>query len=196
MQLNENDFSELEVMGRDVCARLRESDFVKRLLPHLIPSEDGDTNRRVDIYVAAAGHANRMIEVVADSNPEKVLYVVPPLISQTPMVIRSEESRPETSVNVLADEFEVAVTTQHPGYVIDQYVRRLVDLAYSPTDAISMLYSRMWASIYMRYNIPLERLFGDQADAVRKEFNLGQTEAVEEKGPKLHDFGEDDFEPM
>ena len=137
-----------------------------------------------------------MIEVVADNNPEKVLYVVPPLISQTPMVIRSEDSRPETSVNVLADEFEVSITTQHPGYVIDQYVRRLVDLAYSPTDAISMLYSRMWASIYMRYNIPLERLFGDQADAVRKEFNLDQTAATEEKGPKLDDFSEDDFEPM
>jgi len=196
MQLNENDFSELEAMGRDTCARLRESDFVKRLLPHLIPSEDGDTNRRVDIYVAAAGHANRMIEVVADNNPGKVLYVVPPLISQTPMVIRSEDSRPETSVNVLADEFEVSITTQHPGYVIDQYVRRLVELAYSPTDAISMLYSRMWASIYMRYNIPLERLFGDQADAVRKEFNLDQTAATEEKGPKLDDFSEDDFEPM
>lgn len=97
---------------------------------------------------------------------------------------------------MLADEFEVSITTQHPGYVIDQYVRRLVDLAYSPTDAISMLYSRMWASIYMRYNIPLERLFGDQADAVRKEFNLDQTATAEEKGPKLNDFTEDDFEPM
>ncbi|MNP89042.1 hypothetical protein D3C85_14380 [compost metagenome] len=195
MQLNENDFNELEAMGVDSNARMRESEFTKRLLPHLIPSESGDTNRRVDIYIAAVGHANRMIEVVSDNDPSKVLYVVPPLISQTPMVIRSESSSPDTSIGTLAEEFEVSITTQHPGFVIDQFVQRLVDLNYSPVDAIGAVYARMWASIYVRYNIPLERLFGDQAEAVRKELNLSG-QVSKETGPITNDFDEEDFEPM
>lgn len=199
MQLTPDDFQRLEQMDRDSNAKVRESDFVKRLLPHLIRPEDGSADRRVDIYVAAAGNPTRMIDVVSDSDPKVVLFTVPPLISPTPMAIRSIHARPETDIGELAAEFEVQITTSHPGGVIEGFVQRLLSLNYTPADAISTVYAKMWAMIYKRYNIPLERMFG--ADAALVEQELGGAvsavnDAPQKKGTELHELDEDDFEPM
>ncbi len=199
MQLNEHDFANLEAMSKDANAKLRESDFVRRLLPHLLPSPNGDTNRPVEIFVAAAGHPNRMIDVVADNDPNKVLFVVPPLLAPTPMAIRTLHAGPETDVAELAANFESEITTAHPGAVIDNYVSRLVALNHTPADAISTVYGKMWAMIYKRYNIPLTLLFGDKAKLVESE--LSGT-PVEEGGvdtpvrKPINEFDDDDFEPL
>jgi len=196
MQLNSDDFERLEAMDYENNARLRESDFVRRLLPHLIPSEDG-RKRDVSIYVAAAGHPNRMIDVVADSDPSKLLFTVPPLISQTPMVIRSLDAQPCTDIGEITAQFEAQITTEHPGSVINGFVQRLMAINFTPAEAIEVAYGRMWLQIYRRYNIPLERLFGDQAKAI--EAALGP---VKEEQPAsstrntMDEIDEDDLAPI
>ncbi len=199
MQLNEHDFANLEAMNKDANAKLRESDFVRRLLPHLLPSPNGDTNRPVEIFVAAAGHPNRMIDVVADNDPNKVLFVVPPLLAPTPMAIRTLQAGPETDVAELAATFESEITTAHPGAVIDNYVSRLVALNHTPADAISTVYGKMWAMIYRRYDIPLSLLFGDKAKLVESEISGAPMEEGGADTPtrkSIDEFEDDDFEPL
>jgi hypothetical protein len=198
MQLSDRDFEALDAMNRESNAKMRETDFVRRLLPHLLPSPDGSTNRPVEIYVAAAGHPNRMIDVVADNNPNKVLFVVPPLIAPTPMAIRSINASPQTDISELAAQFESEITTAHPGAVIDNYVQRLVALNHTPADAISTVYAKMWAMIYKRYDIPLSLMFGDKAPLVEQELSGtpvdGGASAPARK--PTDDLDEDDFEPL
>lgn len=199
MQLSDEDIRRLEEMSNDTNARMRESDFTRRLLPHLVPGEDRQP-RDVSIYVAAAGHPNRMIDVVSDSNEEEVLFTVPPLISPTPMVIRGRDTSPETDVSELTAIFTARMDNVPSGMLIDSYVNRLVELNYSPTEAISTTYSLMWAQIYDRYNIPLERLFGEDAPRVAQA--LGKIAPIEDKsqpataGAGLEDLDDDDFEPF
>ncbi|MNO19206.1 hypothetical protein D3C76_89340 [compost metagenome] len=199
MQLTADDFDRLEQMDRDANARLTERDFVNRLLPHLIPNADGSVNnRRVDIYLEAAGHAQRMIDVVSDTDPTKVLYTVPPLLSPTPMVIRSIQANPDTDIGELTAQFDAQITTAHPGAIIDGYVHRLMALNYSPADAISAVYGLMWAKIYRRYNIPLERLYGEHATEVEKQLGLDPTveQDVGSKRTQLDEISDDDVEPL
>jgi hypothetical protein len=198
MQLTDQDFANLEAMSSESNAKLREVDFTRRLLPHLIPSPEGAPHKPVDIFLAVAGHANRMIDVVDNNDPSKVLFVVPPLIAPTPMAIRTLQASPETDVSELAAQFESEITTAHPGAVIDNYVQRLVALNHTPADAISTVYAKMWAMIYKRYNIPLELMFGADAPLVEKE--LGGTPvaggASTSARKPIDDFDEDDFEPL
>jgi len=198
MQMTPDDFSRLDEMDRESNAKIRETDFTKRLLPHLVPSKDGGPDRRVDIFVAAAGHPNRMIDVVSDTDATKVLFTVPPLLSPTPMAIRSVNARPETDIGELAAEFELQIGTSHPGAVIDSYVQRLMNLNYTPADAISTIYAKMWAMIYQRYNIPLELMFGEKAALVEQELGNtpSQAKAPAAAGNQLDDIDEDDLEPM
>lgn len=193
MQLTEDDFKLLDEMDREANARMSERDFTQRLLPHLIPREDG-TRGRVDIWAAATGSPVKMLDVHDATG--KYLYTVPPLISQTPMVIRDREANPGTDIAEIAAEFEAQVTVNHPGMVIDNFVHRLVALSYSEGDAISAIYGMMWAGIYRRYNIPLERLFGKDAAEVESSLNKlagAQTKSAPVKG-QLEDFADDDFE--
>lgn len=199
MALREDDFKALDQMDREANARLRETEVVKHLLPHLIPNPDDPTPRNMEIYVAAAGHPTKMIDVVSDTDPNTVLYTIPPLLAPSPMIIRQIDPNPETDIGEMAAMFEAEITTNHPGAVIDNFVSRLVGMNYAPTDAITTVYSLMWAKIYKRYNIPLERLFGEQADDVRR--ILGMVEEGEPKsnpkGPLINDLDPDeDFEPI
>jgi len=199
MQLTENDFEALEQMDQNANAKLRESDFTKRLLPHLVPRADDNGKRRVDIFVAVAGHPNRMIDVVSDTDASKVLFVVPPLLSPTPMAIRSLQASPATDIGELAAQFEAQISTAHPGAVIDSYVQRLVALNHTPADAISTVYGKMWAMIYKRYNLPLDLLFGEKAELVEKELGTASPTpggVATPAGKMIDEIDEDDFEPM
>ncbi len=196
MQLSSDDFARLEAMDHENNARVRETDFVRRLLPHLIPSADG-SKRDVSIYIAAAGHPNRMIDVVDDRNPNQVLFTVPPLLSQTPMVIRSLDAPPGTDIGEITAQFEAMITTAHPGAVINEFVQRLMSLNYTPAEAVEVAYGRMWAQIYRRYNIPLERLFGDQAKAI--EASLGpvkEESAASSTRNTMDEIDEDDLDTI
>lgn len=199
MALTDADFKALEEMDKDLNAKIRESVVVKHLLPHLIPDPENKSQRPVEIYVAAAGSATRMIDVVSDKDQNVILYTIPPLVSPSPMIIRTMEATPASDVGELAAQFEAEITTNHPAAVIDNFVQRLMHLNYSPTDAISTIYSFMWAQIYRRYNIPLERLFGDQSPAVEKALGI-LAPATEDKasgqGAIPDVFNEDDVEPM
>lgn len=199
MQLTEDDFSRLDEMDKEANARMSERDFTQRLLPHLVPKEGVAGNVRVDIYVAAAGHANRMIDVHETGNPAKILFTVPPLISPTPMTIRSIHARPDTDIGELSAEYDAQVTTNAPGMVIDGFVQRLMALNYSPADAISAVYGLMWAKIYRRYNIPLELMFGENAPEVAKQLGILGGEADKEPAQArkvLDEIDEDDVEPL
>lgn len=202
MSLSESDLADLAALSEDVFVQMRESVFVKKLLPHLVPSDDPNAPKRnVDIYVAATGHPSRMIQVVSDSNQKEVLYVVPPLIPQTPTAILSENNIPYTSMRVMAEEFEGAITTNHPGYVIDSYVQRLMALNHTPVEAMSAVYGRMWAMIYIRYGIPLERLFGkENAQILYEEFGkadaMNAKQSAKNTGQDFNDLNDDDFESM
>ncbi|MND13028.1 hypothetical protein D3C76_810760 [compost metagenome] len=196
MQLTEDDFKRLDQMDKEANARMSERDFTQRLLPHLLPNGAGE-NVRVDIFVAAAGHANRMIDVVDGGG--NVLFTVPPLLSPTPMTIRSINARPDTDIGELTAEFEAQVTTNQPGLVIDGFVQRLMALNYSPSDAISAVYGLMWAKIYRRYNIPLELMFGENAPEVAKQLGVLGGDADKEASPArktLDEIDDDDIEPL
>jgi len=197
MQLDDDDFARLSADSSNV--KITERDFITRLLPHLVPSEDGtDTRRPVDIYVAVTGNPMRMLDVVADNDQNKILFTVPPLISPTPMNIRAAETNPNTDISELSSRFEAEITTSHPGMVIDNFVRQLVALNFTQNDAISTVYSLMWAQIYRRYNIPLERLFGAQAGDVAKALGAATPQKTDEgKGQLNDDFNSDeDFDPV
>jgi hypothetical protein len=198
MQLTDDDFKRLDEMDKEANARMNERDFIQRLLPHLVPNGTGE-NVRVDIYVAAAGHANRMIDVYENGNPAKILFTVPPLISPTPMTIRSIHARPETDIGELSAEYDAQVTTNAPGMVIDGFVQRLMALNYSPADAISAVYGLMWAKIYRRYNIPLERMFGENAPAVAAQLGILGEDTGKDATPvrkTLDEIEDDDIEPL
>jgi hypothetical protein len=198
MQLTDDDFKRLDEMDKEANARMNERDFIQRLLPHLVPNGSGE-NVRVDIYVAAAGHANRMIDVYENGNPAKILFTVPPLISPTPMTIRSIHARPETDIGELSAEYDAQVTTNAPGMVIDGFVQRLMALNYSPADAISAVYGLMWAKIYRRYNIPLERMFGENAPAVAAQLGFLGEDTGKDATPvrkTLDEIEDDDIEPL
>lgn len=198
MQLTEDDFSRLAEMDKEANAKVRESDFIKRLLPHLVPAQD-NSRRNVDIYIAAAGHANRMIDVVADGNPDKVLFTVPPLVSQTPMTIRDKDPRPETDIGEISAMFEAEVSLAPPGLVIDSFVDRLMSLSFTSLDAIEMTYALMWAHIYRRYNLPLELLFGERSEEIRRLVGLGQEtsqDAPQATTATLEGFDDDDLDPL
>lgn len=193
MQLTEDDFKLLDEMDRESNARMSERDFTQRLLPHLVPREDG-TRGRVDIWVAATGSPVKMLDVHDATG--KYLFTVPPLVSQTPMVIRDRDANPGTDIAEITAEFEAQVTVNHPGMVIDGFVRRLMALSYSEGDAISSIYGMMWARIYKRYNIPLERLFGKDAPEVESslaKLEGSQPKTVPVKG-QMENFSDDDFE--
>jgi hypothetical protein len=197
MALTDSDFEALEEMDKNSNARLRESEVVKHLLPHLIPDPENPKQRPVEIYVAAAGSPLRMIDVVSDKDQNKVLYTIPPLISPTPMIIRTMTATPASDVGELSAQFEAEISTNHPAAVIDSFVQRLMHLNYSPNDAISMVYSLMWAQIYRRYNIPLERLFGENASEVERALGLTKTEsAVGIQGNSFDELDQEDVEPM
>lgn len=198
MQLTDDDFKRLDEMDKESNARMSERDFTQRLLPHLVPNGRGE-NVRVDIFVAAAGHANRMIDVYENGNPNSILFTVPPLLSPTPMTIRSIDARPETDIGELSAEYDAQVTTNAPGMVIEGYVNRLMALNYSPADAISAVYGLMWAKIYRRYNIPLELMFGDNAPEVAAQLGAIPGEADTGKAPArkvLDEIEDDDIEPL
>ncbi|MCY1281945.1 hypothetical protein D9M68_19960 [compost metagenome] len=197
MALTDADFAALDEMDKNVNTRLRESEVVKHLLPHLIPDPENPNQRPVEIYAAAAGSPMRMIDVVSDRDNAKILYTIPPLIAPTPMIIRTMDASPASDVGALAAQFDAEITVNHPGAVIDNFVQRLMHLNYTPSDAISVVYSMMWAQIYRRYNIPLERLFGEHAPAFEKALGIAaenQPSAVQ--GTNFDDLDQDDVEPM
>jgi hypothetical protein len=189
MAVDPSEFAGCDVLDNH---RMSENDFVKRLLPHLVPSEDG-SRKAVDIYIAATGNPYRMIDVTAPNG--EVLYTVPPLLSQTPMSIQSSHD-PETDVGEITAQFQAELTSNHPGLVIDKFTSRVMAIHRVPVEDIQTIYSFMWARIYQRYDIPLERLFGDKADEMMRLLNnKPSTEERQNKAP-VYDFDEDDFDPM
>lgn len=199
MALTEDDFAALDEMENEANTRLRESEVVRHLLPHLIPDPNNPQKRRVDIYVAAAGSPTRMIDVVSDTDRNKVLYTIPPLISPTPMIIRDREANPATDIGELTAQFEAEITNGHPQMVINGFVGRLMQLNYTPAEAIETIYAKMWAMIYKRYNIPLERLFGDQAEEVERAISGVKTPEGNPSGKQgsfIDETDEDDFDPI
>lgn len=198
MALTEADFKELEKMDREANTRLKESEVVRHLLPHLIHDPENPNKNATELYIAAAGSATRMIDVVADNDPNKVLYTIPPLVAQTPMVIRGADTNPDTDISAIMAQFEAEVTVSHPGAVIDNFVARMANLNHSPTEAISMVYGLMWARIYKRYNIPLERLFGENAEEAARMLGMSADADTEQvKGNPLNDLDPDeDFDPI
>lgn len=199
MQLTDQDFEAFDQMDREANAKMSERDFTRRLLPYLVPQPDQSSNYNVmEIYCAAAGHPNRMIDVHADNDPSKTLFTVPPLVSQTPMTIRSIHARPDTDIGELTAEYEAQITVNQPGMVIDGFVQRLMTLNYTQTDAISAVYGLMWASIYRRYSIPLSLMFGDNADKVSKVLgdDSSQDTTATQSRNVLDEIDDDDIEPL
>lgn len=198
MQLNEDDFARLNELDTIANAVLSESDFTKRLLPHLVPDPTNAQRRDMSIWLAVAGQANRMIDVVSDRDRSKVLFTVPPLLSQTPMVIRAKSTSPDTDISEITAVFTAELSNVPSGMLIDSFVNKLMELSYSPTDAIGTVYSLMWGQIYKRYNIPLELLFGDDAPRVEKMLSgrdIEPTEPGAVNQSELSEFDDDDFDP-
>lgn len=198
MQLHEGDFAELDKLGDEENARLSEADFVKRLLPYLVPPETTEKPRDLTIWLEAAGHAMRLIDVIDKDGT--VLFTVPPILSRSPTSVPSKEMNPDNDLGEIGAIYDARIGTEPAHVVNDWYYSSLVQRSYSPEESLTYLYARMWITIYRRYNIPLERLFGDKADAIAgKVPDTGAQKKEEAKpvgGPENHDLDDDAFEAM
>lgn len=195
MLLHEQDFQALEDLGREEHARMSEKDFTTRLLPHLIPPVVPDKRPRdLSIWLEAAGNAQRLIDVV-DRN-DVILFTVPPILSRSPTSIPEKDTDPDNDLGETGAIYELRIGTE-PAHVVNEwYFNSLVSKSFSPEIALTYLYAQMWVQIYRRYNIPLERLFGEKSAAIDKVV-AGQTAADTVKdAPKNEQLDDDDFDPM
>lgn len=199
MQLHEGDFAELEILAQDINARMNEQLFVKRLLPHLIPPET-PTGRPVDlsIWVAATGNPQRLLDVI--DNKGNVLFTVPPILARSPTAIPEKEIDPDNDLGEIGAVYDARIGTMPAHVVNDWYYNSLIQRSYSPEQSLVYLYARMWITIYRRYNIPLERLFGEKAaqiDGVIPDDKKPETEVVLQKDTFSDAILDDeDFDPM
>lgn len=196
MQLNENDFAALDDLAKDQNAVMSESDFTKRLLPHLIPPVEGTEARPRDmsIWLEAAGHAHRLIDVVDSNN--NVVCTVPPLAARAPTAIPDRENNPNEDLNEISAMYDARIGVEHPHVVNEWYFQSLVSRSYTPGQSMTMLYARMWLTIYRRYNIPLERLFGTKAAQIDQAVPDKAVAESNKGNESNHEISEDDFDPM
>lgn len=199
MQLHEGDFAELDVLAQDINARMDEQTFVKRLLPHLVPPEiPSDKPRDLSIWVAAAGNPQRLIDVI--DNKGNVLFTVPPILARSPTALPEKEINPDNDLGEIGAMYDAQIGTMPAHVVNDWYYNSLIQRSYSPEQSLVYLYARMWITIYRRYNIPLERLFGDKADQINGAVPSDKpatVEAVQDKD-NFSDaiLDDEDFDPM
>lgn len=199
MQLHEGDFAELDALAEDINARMNEQIFVKRLLPHLVPPEV-PTARPTDlsIWVAAAGNPQRLIDVI--DNKGNVLFTVPPPLARSPTYIPEKEINPDNDLGEIGAIYDAKIGTMPAHVVNDWYYTSLIQRSYSPEQSLVYLYARMWITIYRRYNIPLERLFGEKADQINNVVPVAAPvapDAVQKKDTFSNDILDDeDFDPM
>lgn len=197
MQLHEQDFNLLNEMEEDSNARMNETDFTKRLLPHLIPDEvPTGRPRDLSIWVEAVGHPQRLLDVV-DRNGT-VLFTVPPILARSPTAQPSKEMDPANDLGEIGALYDARIGNEPPHVVNQWYYNALMARNISPEDSLTQLYAQMWLVIYRRYNIPLSRLFGEKAAVIDK---LAPPPAAEkEKLPQgsieNHATDDEDFEAM
>jgi hypothetical protein len=196
MQLHEEDFAALDDLGKEEHAIMQENDFVKRLLPHLIPPEEPSKRPKdMTIWVEAAGHAQRLIDVV-DRNGV-VLFTVPPILSRSPTAVPEKDTNPDNDLGEIGAIYDMRIGNE-PSHVVNEwYFASLVSRSYSPEQSLMYLYARMWINIYRRYNIPLERLFGEKGAVLDAQIpNEAKKAEAAPSGNINHDIADDDFEAM
>lgn len=199
MQLHEGDFAELDVLAQDINARMPEQTFVKRLLPHLVPPEiPSDKPRDLSIWVAAAGNPQRLIDVIDVKG--NVLFTVPPILARSPTALPEKDINPDNDLGEIGAMYDAQIGTMPAHVVNDWYYNSLIQRSYSPEQSLVYLYARMWITIYRRYNIPLERLFGDKADKINgavPDDKPATVDAVQQKD-NFSDaiLDDEDFDPM
>lgn len=196
MQLHNEDFEALEALGKEENARMSEKDFVQRLLPHLIPPEVAEKRPRdLTIWVAAAGNPQRLIDVLDTKG--NVLFTVPPILSRSPTSIPEKETNPDHDLGEVSAIYDARIGTEPAHVVNDWYFHSLVQRSYSPEQSLIYLYARMWITIYRRYNIPLERMFGANAEAIGRNVPNAEKDAEKVKDNFADEVLEDDdFDPM
>lgn len=196
MQLHNEDFAMLEALSKEENARISEQDFARRLLPHLIPPEVAETRpRNLDIWLAVAGNAQRLIDVIDPKG--NVLFTVPPILSRSPTSVPSKETDPDNDLGEIGAIYDARIGTE-PAHVVNEwYFASLVQRSFSPEQSLIYLYARMWITIYRRYNIPLERMFGENAEAISRGVP-GEDKSVDKakEDPAHAVLEDDDFEPM
>jgi hypothetical protein len=196
MQLHNEDFAALDALGKEENARISEIDFTKRLLPHLIPPEVTESRPRdLTIWLEAAGNAQRLIDVIGKNG--EVLFTVPPILSRSPTAVPSKETNPENDLGEVGAIYDARIGTE-PAHVVNEwYFNSLVQRSYSPEQSLIYLYARMWITIYRRYNIPLERMFGENAEVIGQKVPGGEKVAVKDKDDFSNEaLEDDDFEAM
>jgi hypothetical protein len=196
MQLHNEDFAMLEALSKEENARISEQDFARRLLPHLIPPEVAETRpRNLDIWLAVAGNAQRLIDVIDPKG--NVLFTVPPILSRSPTSVPSKETDPDNDLGEIGAIYDARIGTE-PAHVVNEwYFASLVQRSFSPEQSLIYLYARMWITIYRRYNIPLERMFGENAEAISRGVP-GEDKSVDKakEDPAHAVLEDDDFEAM
>lgn len=197
MQLHNEDFEALEALGKEEHARLSEKDFVSRLLPHLIPPEVAEKRPRdLTIWLEAAGNPQRLIDVI--DNKGNVLFTVPPILSRSPTAVPSKDTNPDNDLGEVGAIYDARIGTE-PAHVVNEwYFNSLVQRSYSPEQSLIYLYARMWITIYRRYGIPLERMFGENADAISRNVPGDEKQVAEKVKDNFSDevLEDDDFEAM
>lgn len=196
MQLHDEDFAMLEALSKEENARISEQDFTRRLLPHLIPAEVAENRpRNLDIWLAVAGNAQRLIDVCDPKG--NVLFTVPPILSRSPTSVPSKDTDPDNDLGEIGAIYDARIGTE-PAHVVNEwYFASLVQRSFSPEQSLIYLYARMWITIYRRYNIPLERMFGENAEAISRGVP-GEDKSVDKakEDPAHAVLEDDDFEAM
>jgi len=172
--------------------RLSEHEFVEHLLPHLvrnIDAEDGSNEVDLTIWLAVAGNPHRWIDVVDQTNT--LLFSVPPPLARlnttAPSLTPREGPSASDIVKIYGEKRLI-----HPG-AGDAFL----NFALASEAKISLEQEEQlrcldaWITIYKRYNLPTEKLFGgvkiDEAKA-DKAATAAAEDALAQVSGELDDF--------
>lgn len=136
--------------------RMSEKDFVRFLLPLLV-NIDNQKQLDMTIWLDIAGNPHRPIDVY-DAG-KQLLFTVPPLLARVPTEMPTRE-RSGVDFNSILHLYGAKRKAEHPAAADAWFMAAIADAVISVDEQQAIEWLKSWVSIYSRYDIPLNKLFG------------------------------------
>lgn len=133
---------------------MSEKDFTRVLLP-LIVNIDNVPNIDMSIWLSIAGNAHRSINVFDASNA--LLFTVPPLLARVPTTAPSL-TREGQDISSIVHHYGALRQVEHPAAADVWFASAMESSVISLDEETHIKNLKTWVDIYVRYNIPLDRL--------------------------------------
>lgn len=133
---------------------MSEKDFTRILLP-LIVNIDNVPNIDMSIWLTIAGNAHRSINVFDASNT--LIFTVPPLLARVPTNAPSL-TRDGQDISSIVHHYGALRLVEHPATADVWFAAAMQDSIISVDEETHIKNLKTWIDIYVRYNIPLDRL--------------------------------------